>query len=283
MTLEQLIDDKLRFLQQQNIASSRYELRLLLAEILKTDVDGIRFYKDELTAEQREEFEKYVLKRAQHCPVDKIIGHKGFYKYEFKVNENVLSPRPETELLVEEGLKFAGECSQPKILELGVGSGCVLLSVLAEMPQAFGFGADISLKALEVAKENAKRLGVENRVRWFNLSWFDENAADLLGGEFDVIISNPPYIPTKEIASLDSEVKNFDPITALDGGEDGLRDYWQIMRLASLLLKQGGRLLFELGEGQAQIVAAQDKDFGLIWEKTLKDLSGTERCIILKK
>ncbi len=282
MTLNQVIEEKLVFLQKQKVDSSRYELRLILAEILQLDVNEVHFYKEKLTVEQLKQFENAVLQRAAHCPADKIIGHKGFYKYDFKVNEDVLSPRPETELLVEESLRLV-DSSRVKILELGVGSGCVLLSLLAELPQALGVGIDISIKALEVARCNAKQLKVEDRVNYFNLSWFDDDIVSQLGGNFDLIISNPPYIPSEDIASLDKEVRDFDPITALDGGADGLRDYRQIISFAPIILKQAGYLLFEVGERQAAEVVAEAIKNGLKLERIVKDLKGTDRCIILKK
>ena len=282
MEIEKLISEKLRFLRQCGIDSSRQEVRMLLEAALGDDRGGSYFHQKPLTGEQEKLFDRFIAQRAAHWPVDKIIGRKGFYKYEFVVNRDVLSPRPETEILVEEGLNICRQNKYTRILEFGTGSGCILISLLAELPQAEGVGVDISESALEIARKNARDIGVDKRIRFIQTSWFAENIVDELGSGFDVVVSNPPYIPSGEIAALDEEVKSFDPLMALDGGADGLRDYRRITGLAAQILAPGGWLLFEAGAGQAADIVAIGEANGFSRQAVVRDLSGIERCIILK-
>lgn len=283
MTPDYLIDNSFAFLKKKGIETNRFELKLLLAAALGIEPADLPFYTADVNEAAANRFEKMVARRAEGCPVDKIIGLKGFYKYDFIVNEDVLSPRPETEIMVEKALVLLKNTPSPRLLEFGIGSGCVLLSVLKELTNSRGIGIDVSAKALTVAAQNAERLCVQNRLELKNMSWFD-SAADKLGDDsFDIIFSNPPYIPSAEIPLLDKEVRAFDPITALDGGADGLKDYGRLSALAARLLKKGGFLLFEIGEGQADAVVSLAQQQGLFLYERVKDLAQTERCIILKK
>ena len=282
--LSSLVAEALDFLSEQKVTSSRFEIHLLLSHILNIEPSEIYTYSFPLTENQNKIFWQMIKKRAAHWPVDKIIGHKGFYKYEFAVSTDVLSPRADTEILVEKALDYLKITNSPKIFEFGVGSGCILLSILADRPDAFGFGLDISKKALQIALENARSLGVSSRCRLFCCSWFDEQfLKEQSFSEMDMIVANPPYIATGEIASLEPEVKEFDPITALDGGEDGLRDYWQIFKLASELLKKQGIILVEIGENQTEGVVSIAEKYHFKVQEIAKDLAQTNRCIIFKK
>lgn len=283
MNIDQLISQKLNFLQQKGIETSRLELRMLIGFVLGIDPNDVRFYKQELTEQQMIKFDQLIQQRSLHCPVDKIIGQKGFYKYDFVVNSDVLSPRFDTEIVVENALELLKLKASPQILELGIGSGCILLSLLAELPTGMGQGIDISAKALKVAQTNAKKLGVFQRLHLEEASWFDEDFWAKTKQQYDLIVSNPPYIPSQDLAKLDREVKDYDPLTALDGGADGLRDYRQIAKLAQQLLKDEGYLLFEAGYGQAEDIKAIGQANNLKLVKIVKDLNHIERCIILKK
>ncbi|MCQ2741212.1 MAG: peptide chain release factor N(5)-glutamine methyltransferase [Alphaproteobacteria bacterium] len=283
--LQELVREKLSLLSESGIESSAFELKMLLSHILNCEPFELYSYSGDLTPEEKNLFETMIKQRLQHCPVDKIIGHKGFYKYEFVVSQDVLSPRADSEVLVENALKLLRPVKNAKILEFGIGSGCLLLSVLADKPNAYGIGVDISQQALEIALKNAKNLGVSSRVKLFHASWFDEeeilNNAELV--DLDLIISNPPYIASAEIGSLAEEVKNFDPLIALDGGNDGLRDYRQISKIAFNLLKKDGYLIFEIGENQENDVIKIATDFGFKLYGVERDLNQINRCIILKK
>lgn len=271
---------------KNGIVSSWFEMKLLLGEILNKEPKQISFA-EALSDEQLITFSKMIQRRLSHCPVDKIIGKKGFYKYDFVVNEDVLSPRSDSEILVESAISILKDISRAKILELGIGSGCLILSLLAELNDTFGVGIDISDKAIKIAETNAIRLDInKNRFKFYHKSWFDEDIIEHLqhAGMFDLIISNPPYIPTIEITSLDEEVKDYDPKIALDGGSDGLKDYHQILSIASQTLKNNGYIILEAGDiAQLQNIARMAKSYSLKNVNILKDLSGNERCIILKK
>ncbi len=274
-----------RFIQNLSAAgieNPRLEARRLLSFALNLEDVDI-FSSRRLSAEEVKKAEAFLQRRLEHEPLDKIIGRKPFYKAEFIVSDAVLSPRPDTEILVEAAVAFLRGKPAPRVLDLGTGSGCIILSILGDVPEAQGTAVDISAAALQIAAANAGALGLENRIELMNAGWFDENFADSFSAPFELIVSNPPYIPTAEIAGLEKEVRAHDPLTALDGGVDGLRDYRRLAEVVPPLLKAGGRLMLEVGEGQAATVAAIFGAAGLKPEEILPDLSGTERCVILKK
>lgn len=274
-------DDIVARLSAENISSPRLEARMMLAYILDTDASTIVPSQVNLTDTQADKLQEMIEERLEHKPLCKILGTKSFYKYDFVVNEDVLSPRPDTEILVETAVEFSKQFSFNKILDMGTGSGCILLSLLGEIPDAVGTGIDISPAALSVARTNAKRLGYTDRCRFFNSSWFEDKFD--YGRNFDLIVSNPPYIPTKDIAGLDEEVKFYDPLTALDGGADGLKDYRRIAEISSQLLNDDGFLLLEFGINQSAEVKKIFLSAGFELVDIKKDLSGKDRCIILKK
>ena len=270
-------------LSRAGIESPRLEAKRILSFVCNKDENEIALMDDKLSPKEVKKIAAIITQRLAHKPLDKILGTKGFYKYDFVVNEDVLSPRPDTEVLVEEALKLLPQEQKVKIIDFGTGSGCILLSLLAEGKNAYGQGIDISSKALLVAKKNADILELSNRVKWINSDWFDENLPELLDSPVDMIVSNPPYIPTQDIASLEDDVKNYDPMSALDGGEDGLCHYRQIASITPSLLKKGGYVLLEVGINQAQAVAEIFEQAGLNLVKIVSDLGQIERCVILKK
>ncbi len=274
-------DDIVARLSAENISSPRLEARMMLAYILGCDASQIQPSHIKLTAEQDNSLNDMLEQRLEHKPLCKILGAKSFYKYDFIVSEDVLSPRPDTEILVEAAIDLGKQFPLHKILDMGVGSGCILLSILGDLPNAIGTGIDISANALEITRKNAKRLGLSDRCRFFQSSWFNEKID--YGENFDLIVSNPPYIPTKDISGLEPEVKFYDPLTALDGGEDGLKDYRRIAAIAPKLLSDDGFLLLECGIGQSGEVIKIFMSTGLELVDVRKDLSGKDRCIILKK
>lgn len=166
---------------------------------------------------------------------------------------------------------------------MGTGSGCIILSLLAEFENLTGAAIDISEKALEIAKENARRLGLSNRIKFYHQSWFNEKMEQVLGERYDMIVSNPPYIATSEIDWLERDVKDHDPRLALDGGDDGYKHYRQIAKAAYGLLKQGGYILLEGGINQAEEIRKIFENENFEHKETCMDLAGIKRCIILKK
>ena len=263
------------------VSSPRLEARLMIGSVLNQDADSLPLGKLELTAEQYQALMHLIEQRLAHWPLDKLLRHKDFYKYNFYVDSNVLSPRPDTEILVEAAIHLGQENKLTRLLDLGTGSGCILLSVLADLPNAKGVGIDISDKALEIAQTNAEMLGVVSRVELMRASWFDDNLS--LGDKFDLIVSNPPYIKSADIATLDTEVKDYDPMLALDGGADGYRDYKKLAERIPSWIKEGGYVLLEVGIGQAEKVAQIFQEKGLSLCEIVKDLAGINRCVILKK
>ncbi len=234
----------------------------------------------EITAEQEQAARTMLRRRCLGEPMDKIVGQREFYKSVFKVNQNVLSPRPDTEILVESALELIPENKACRILDLGTGSGCIILSLLKERPQSRGTAVDISARALQTAAENAEELGLSSRIDFIHNSWTN---AGFVTEEYDIIVSNPPYIPSADIETLSTEVRRYDPLSALDGGADGLRCYREIAAVAPLILKNGGYILLEAGIGQDADIAGIFSACNLEWVKTVPDLAGINRCVILKK
>ena len=275
-------ENTISVLAKAGIPSPRLEARILIAEASGQEAGNIGT-DSVLDKNQQEKLEEMLSLRLQNMPLDKIIGSKDFYKYSFNVTCDVLSPRPDTEVLVEEALRLSSAFQSPSFLDLGTGSGCILLSLLGERKDARGVGVDCSEKALAVAASNAEKIGVKEQVRFCRASWFDEDFGSLFAKPFDLIVSNPPYIPTGDISGLEENVRKYDPFGALDGGEDGLDHYRQLAKVIPPLLKETGYVLLEIGISQAEDVCKVFEKAGLKTEKVLRDLSGIERCIILKK
>lgn len=214
-----------------------------------------------------------------HRPIQQIIGQANFYSRHFFVNETTLIPRPETEILVEQALKIANENNLTKILDIGTGSGCIPISIVLENKNITAHAVDISKQALETAKRNALLHNVYEKIKFYESDVFDE-----VEEKFDIIISNPPYIPLKDKETLQIEVKNFDPPSALfTNDDDGIEFYEEIISNAKDFLFPDGYLLFELGKGQHEKVSALLKQYDFKGIKIIKDLNSIERVIISQK
>jgi release factor glutamine methyltransferase len=254
------------------------DAEVLLAQALKTDRKGLCLAWGTIVPEQEKEtFQNLIARRIKGEPVSYIIGRKEFWSLPFKVNPAVMIPRPETETLIEAALKIFSSRSSPSILEIGTGSGAISIALATELPQASIIAIDISPEALTVAKENAFSHGVRS-IRFIAGNLFEP----LEGGEtaFDLIISNPPYIPNSEISQLPPGIRDYEPAVAFDGGPDGLEFYRKIIREAHHYLKPGGHLLLEFGEGQSQEVVkiiSETQRFSA--PEIINDLSGIERVV----
>ncbi len=226
---------------------------------------------DRIPAAALPRFAQLVARRAARVPVAQITGQRAFYGRSFAVTGDTLDPRPDTELLVDLALAepFA------RVLDLGTGTGCILLTLLAERPASHGTGCDISEAALEVARANAGALGVEARARLLRSDWF----AALPAGRFDLIVANPPYIAAAEMAGLSPEVREHEPRHALTDGGDGLGAYRAIAAGAPAWLEPGGRLLLEIGHGQGTAVAALLAGAGFAGVRVHPDLAGRDRVV----
>lgn len=269
-------------LQEAGSDCPRLEAGMILKHVQKSDINPLLETK-EPGANQKAEIDKIVAKRKMHFPLCKILGEKGFYKYDFFVTEDVLSPRPDTEILVEAAIAEARKKNVRTILDLGTGSGCIILSILGDVQTLEGWAVDVSEKALEVASANAKRLEMDSRVNFIHASWFDEDLPERLEVKFDLIVSNPPYIATSEIAGLEEEVREHDPLSALDGGADGLVHYRQIAKLSAKIINPGGVIFLEGGVNQENGIAEAFAEYGFALERIVADYAGINRCIILKK
>jgi release factor glutamine methyltransferase len=271
-------------LKDHQIENPRLNAELLLAHSLNLSREGLytRLHR-ELWEREKGALERLIQRRISGEPLQYILGQQEFWSINFKVDPRVLIPRPETELLVEQGLRILSEKTfeqKPSILEIGTGSGAIAIALAREMTHIFLVATDISRDALVLAKENATSAGVRDRIQFVN--------GDLLGpfqpsratGVFDLIISNPPYIVQSEIGSLAKEVRDFEPVIALDGGKDGLEFYRRLLSQTPSFLREGGWLLLEVGQGQAERVADQIQEHGTFLEpQILPDLAGIKRVV----
>lgn len=215
------------------------------------------------------------LKRAEAGePLSRIYGAREFWGMEFQLSSETLDPRPDTETLVEAVLARYRDDEELNILDLGTGSGCILLSLLSELRNAQGIGVDISADAIKTAERNAKNLGIDGRSQFVQSSWAAE-----IDEKFDVIVSNPPYIASEVIPNLDENVQKFDPILALDGGKDGLQAYKIIFSDLSRILKRGGRAFFEIGFDQEESVTRLSKESRFLVEGVHRDSAGHPRVV----
>lgn len=276
MNAAQLIAEGEAALRAAGIENPRREARLLLGFALGEEAAALALAPDRpVTENEAAAFRAGLARRAAHEPFAYIAGRRDFWSLELEVTPATLIPRPDTETLIEAALGLAGPRAAPlEILDLGTGSGAILIALLAELPNATGFGVDVSPAALEIARRNALRAGVGARARFGISSWWSH-----VQGAFDLIVSNPPYIPSGEIAGLDPDVRDFEPRLALDGGPDGLAAYRAIVSVAAKRLHPGGALLVECGMGQAEAVAALIAASGFPRTEITADLAGISRVV----
>jgi len=265
-------------LRAAGVESPRREARLLLAHVLGLRPEEIVAGNFSLQGVQfRDRFEAALARRAQREPLAYIIGRREFWSLDFEVGPGVLVPRPESEIMVEEALKRFPIADAPlRVLDLGTGSGCLLLAFLSERAEAEGLGVDISEEALGIAKRNAARLGLDGRTQFLRNDWMSA-----LSETWEVIFINPPYIIEGELDGLEPEVSRYEPRTALDGGPDGLCAYRRIAASLRPRLAAGGRVFLEVGQGQAGPVERIFSEKGLDVEGTVFDLAGIPRCLVV--
>jgi release factor glutamine methyltransferase len=263
-------------LKAAGVDSPAIDARLMLEAA--ADVSRIDIVSDPyraLTPDQTATFEDYLTRRAAREPVSHILGRKGFWKIMLGVTKHVLTPRPDTEVIVDSILGAFDEHRHFSILDLGVGSGAILLAILAERPNAKGLGIDISEEALAVARENAANLGLASQLALLRGDWTEGLGAET----FDVVVANPPYIPSADIETLDPEVRDFEPRLALDGGEDGLNAYRLLAPEILRVLKPDGVFAVEIGWDQSAAVEALFRAAGAEDVRTRKDLADKDRVV----
>lgn len=272
MTYQQILKWGESFLWEKRIEDAKTDSWLLLALVCHIDRNFYYLHmREEMPKEQKEDYEAVLKKRAEHIPLQHITGEQEFMGLPFLVNSDVLIPRQDTEILVEEALKKTKPGMQ--ILDLCTGSGCIIISMLKTRQDLYGTASDISTAALRIAEKNAKL----NEV---SPVFVQGDLFEPVKGTFDMILSNPPYIPTAEIEKLVPEVKEHEPLLALDGKEDGLVFYKRIIKEGYSYLNPGGYLMFEIGYDQGEEVSARMKQAGYQGVKVIKDLAGLDRVVI---
>ena len=277
-TVAEAIAQGARRLAADGIEDAALDARLLLAWILDADRLALLRRADEpLPAAAAARFEAALLARGAGRPVSRIIGARWFWSLRFEIDDTVLDPRPESEGLVEVVLARVDPEAALRLLDLGTGSGCLLLALLSELPRSHGVGIDCSFAALRRARANAETLGLTARARFQGGTWTRG-----LDGPFDVVVTNPPYIPSDEIDTLSPEVARYDPRSALDGGFDGFDAYRAILADLPRLLVPGGLAVLELGIGQAPPVRDLAQAVGLRLDEIVADLAGIPRCLVVR-
>lgn len=281
ITFQQALTETAARLEDAGCESPRLDATLLLSAAVKKD--KIQLYahpKTKLSPEEYAIFEGFVSRREKAEPIAYILGERGFWDIDLSILKGVLIPRPDTETLIEVVLdESKDKTAALNICDLGCGSGAIILSLLKALPGASGIAADMSDTALACTTDNARKLSLQDRLSVLKSNWFEGIPAQ----QFDLITSNPPYIPTPDMADLMRDVRLHEPHLALDGGTDGLEAYREIINSASEYLKEGGLLAFEVGQGQADDVATLIKNTNQFTSPRFKkDLAGIERVVFAR-
>ncbi|WP_415286582.1 peptide chain release factor N(5)-glutamine methyltransferase [Candidatus Pelagibacter sp. Uisw_104] len=279
MNIENILNEGINILQKNKIANPQLDSEILLSNSIKRDKKHIILNpKEILNSEQLQKFKTLIERRKKGEPIAYLINKKEFWKDEFFVNKDVLIPRPDSELIIEQVLKIYSKNVQLQVLDIGTGSGCILLSILKERSNFYGTGIDISKKSINVSKFNTKQLNLTNRVKFFHSSVDNFN-----NGKYDIIVSNPPYIKQLSLKYLEKDVVNFEPKLALSGGFDGFSKIRKVINKASILIKKNGKFILEIGFNQKNKVIKILKEEGFYVNKAIKDYGNNDRCIISTK
>jgi release factor glutamine methyltransferase len=285
VTVLEVIQRSAEFLSKKGVETPRLQVELLLAHLLQ--MPRMKLYLNferVLTEAELEKLREFVKRRAHREPLQHIVGSTNFCGLEFLVNRSVLIPRPETEILAERAWKFleqqAPSKSAPIALDFGTGSGCLAVTLAKKCPSVEIGAVDISAEAIEVARENAKRHEVIDRIKFHHGNGFAALPGKI---QFDLVVSNPPYIPSEEIATLEPEVRDHDPKSALDGGADGLEFYRMLAKESKQRLVASGRIMMEFGEGQAELIRNIFEEQNWVVEAIEQDYSQRERFLIARQ
>ena len=279
MNIETAIKKATLDLKRNNIKTSLLDSEILMSQALKKDRKFLFLNPNkELNTVQYQKFKKLISSRLRSKPIAYITEKKFFWKYEFKINNKVLIPRPDTELIIEQVLEIYKFKNRINLLEIGIGSGCIILSILKEKKNFLGKGLDLSKDSIQLCKTNADNLKVNNRLKLFKTDIDNFNI-----GKYDLIISNPPYIKKLDLNYLDKDVIKYEPRLALDGGLDGLSEIRKIIKKSSELIKKRGKFFLEISHDQKNEVKKILIENSFYINKTVKDLAENDRCIISTK
>ena len=266
-------------LAKKKIMNSTLDSELILSKVLNKSREEILInLNDKIDEKQKNKFYFFLNKRQKKQPIAQIVGYKYFWKSKFYINESVLIPRPETEQLIEQALQYIPLGKSKRILDIGTGSGCLIISLLKERQKCIAIAIDISKEALKVAKFNAKMHHLENKIKFFNM-----NIDKFNSNKYDLILTNPPYINKVDLKRLEDDVKLYEPKLALYGGITGFEEIKRTIDRSSKLLKYNGKLIIEIGERQTNYTKDILKQNGFYINKICKDLSGKNRCIVNTK
>ena len=279
MNIKTAINKAKYLLEKNNIKTPGLDCELLMSKVLKKSRSYILLNLDKnLKKKNLDNFERLIHERSKGKPIAYLLEKKDFWDYEFKVKEGILIPRPDTEIIVEQVLNFTKNKSKLRILDIGTGSGCIILSILKERKNCKGTGVDISKKCIEMCKINSFNLNLMNRVKFFK-----SDIDNFKDAKYDLIISNPPYIKKIDLKCLEKDIIDFESKSSLYGGIDGLSEIRKIIKKSSELIKINGKLILEIAHDQKFNVKRLLKDRGFYVNKVFKDLANNDRCIVSTK
>ena len=279
MNIRTAISKAKYFLESNNIRSSGLDCELLMSKVLKKNRNYILLNLEKnLKKKSFNNFQNLIKERSRGKPIAYLIEKKEFWDYEFKMKEGVLIPRPDTELIVEQALNLTQNKSKLRILDIGTGSGCIILSILKERKNYTGIGIDISKKCIDVCKINTSKLNLANRAKFFK-----SDIDNFIDAKYDLVLSNPPYINKIDLKCLEKDIINFESKSSLYGGIDGLSEIRKIIDKSSELIKINGKFILEIAHDQKFNVKRLLKDKGFYVNKVFRDLANNDRCIVSTK
>ena len=279
MDIKSLISQGSILLKNNNIPTFQIDSEILMTKVTQKDKKYIILNANKTLDKKKINYYKKLIKsRCFGKPIAYLTGKKDFWKFEFKITEDVLIPRPDTETIIEQVLKITKEKCKLKVLDIGVGSGCIILSILKEKSDFYGVGVDLSQKCIDISKINAQKLGINNRVKFYK-----SDIDNFKMGKYDLIISNPPYIKTFDLKYLERDVIDFEPINALNGGLDGLSEIKKVINNSTKLIKKNGKLVLEIAFDQKNLVVKLLRNRGFYINRIVRDYANNYRCIVSTK
>ena len=279
MKIETAIKNAYLDLKKNNIKTALLDSEILMSKVLRKDRTNILLNSEKVISDKDYiYFRELISSRLRNKPIAYLTGKKSFWKYEFEINDKVLIPRPDTELIIEQVLKIYKNKSNINFLEVGVGSGCIILSILKEKKSFLGKGIDLSKDCINICKNNAFKLKVDDRLKLIK-----SDIDNFSSGKYDLVISNPPYVKKSDLDKLDKDVINHEPILALDGGLDGLSKIRKVIKKSSELVKLNGKLILEIAHDQKTMVKKILWNYGFFVNYVVKDLADNDRCIVCTK